>query len=256
MMASDSSMSGRVALVTGAASGIEKATALAFARRSAKVMLADIDNTAGRALAAQMDPSGERVRFVRRDVADEQQVGDIVAETLRVFERIDDVVNHAGVEGPQALLVDSEQADWDRVLAVNLCGVELCMKHQLAVMLRQGGGAIVNMASIAGLVGFPRLSAYVASKLGIVGLPRAAALEYASRGIRINAICPGPIRTPMLDRIFGADSAVAEQIASQVPMARVRKPEEVAEAVVWLSSESAAYVTGHALTVDGGWVAK
>lgn len=251
-------MHGKVALVTGAASGIGRATAIAFARRGASVVLSDVSDESGRALAKELVESGFAALFVPCDVSQETQVRDLVGEAVRRFGRLDYAFNNAGIEGQQGFLAESGQGNWDRVLAVNLRGVELCMRYEIEQMLRQNGpgGSIVNTSSVAGLAGFPGLAAYAASKHGIIGLTRAAALEYAARNIRVNAVCPGPIHTPMLDRLMSAEPGMEAQIVGRVPMGRVGKPEEVAEAVLWLISDAASYVTGHALPVDGGWLAQ
>lgn len=252
----EKTMQGKVALVTGASSGIGKATALAFAERGARVVLSDVLEKEGAALASEMEAAGLTAHFIRCDVSDEEQVRQLIKGVVQTFGRIDYAFNNAGIEGQQNLLAQSSQDNWDRVMAVNLRGVEMCMKYELEEMLRQGGGSIVNTASIAGIVGFPGLSAYVASKHAIVGLTQTAALEYGTKNIRINAVCPGPIATPMLDRLMASQPGMEAQLTSQVPLGRIGKPEEIADAVVWLISDSASYVTGHALPVDGGWTAK
>lgn len=247
---------GMVALVTGSASGIGRATAQAFAREGAKLLLTDIQEAEGNALAESLRREGGAASFLRCDVSRPEEVEEMVARAMSEFGRLDLACNNAGIEGDQAATADCDEANWDHVIAVNLKSVWLCMKREIQAMLAGGGGAIVNMSSIAGLVGFPGLPAYVASKHGILGLTRTAALEYARQGIRVNAICPGVIHTPMVDRYVQGDAEKLRAMTANEPLGRLGRSEEIASAVLWLCSKESSFVTGHPLVVDGGWVAQ
>jgi len=249
-------MMGRVALVTGAGSGIGRATAVAFSRQGARVVVSDRDAAGGEQTVASIRSAGGDALFVRADVAVPRDVEALVARTVHDYGRLDFAFNNAGIEGRQALTADTSEEDWDRVIAVNLKGVWLCMKHEIPRMLAGQGGVIVNCSSVAGLVGFAQLPAYVASKHGVVGLTKTAALEYARSGIRVNAVCPGAIQTPMIDRVVAARPELAAALAAAEPVGRMGRPEEIAGAVVWLCSDEASFVTGQAWAVDGGWVAQ
>ncbi|MBS2031375.1 MAG: SDR family oxidoreductase [Deltaproteobacteria bacterium] len=245
-----------VALVTGASTGIGRAAALAFARGGARVVLADVQGEAGEQAVRQIRGEGGEARFIRADVAKASEVARLFGDTLEAYGRLDFAFNNAGIEGELASTVACTEENWDRTLAVNLKGVWLCMKHELAQMRAQGRGAIVNCASIAGLVGFRDLPAYVASKHGIVGLTRTAALEHARDGIRVNAVCPGAIRTAMVDRLIRQRPEMESALVAGEPVGRVGTPEEIANVVTWLCSSMASFVTGQAIAVDGGWVAQ
>lgn len=249
-------MAGSVALVTGAASGIGRATAEAFAREGARVVVSDVAAGAGEAVAAAIRERGGQAVFAACDVSRPERVEALVARTVEAFGRIDFAFNNAGVEGETAPTAECTEANWDRVMGINLKGVWLCMREEIPRMLAQGGGAIVNCSSVAGLVGFPGIAAYAASKHGLIGLTRTAALEYAARGIRVNAVCPGVIRTPMVERFTGGEAEAQAQLVASEPIGRMGTPEEVAAAVVWLCSDAASFVTGHAMVVDGGFVAR
>lgn len=250
------SFEGRVALVTGGAAGIGRAAVTAFCRSGARVVVADIDAQAAEVTMNLVRTSGVDATFVQTDVSQPVQVERLFAIIGEKFGRLDAAFNNAGVEGRRARTADSADSEWDRVIGVNLTGVYLCMKHELRVMVREGRGAIVNNASVAGQAGLSGHPAYVASKHGIIGLTRAAALEYAKSGIRVNAVCPGLIRTEMIDRLTGgAPEALAGLLASE-PVGRMGTPEEVASAVVWLCTDEASFVTGHAMAVDGGYLAQ
>jgi NAD(P)-dependent dehydrogenase (short-subunit alcohol dehydrogenase family) len=246
----------KVALITGGGSGIGRATALAFAREGAKVVVADIVVEGGEETVRQIKAAGGEAIFVKTDVAKGAEVVALIKKTVETYGRLDCAFNNAGIEGTIALTAESSEDNWDRVIAVNLKGVWLCLKHEIPQMLKQGGGAIVNTASVAGLVGGAGASAYVASKHGVNGLTKTAALEYAKHGIRVNAVCPGVIRTPMLERAFASNLQLMEAMAAMEPIGRMAAPEEVAEAVVWLCSDAASFVTGLPMAVDGGWVAQ
>jgi NAD(P)-dependent dehydrogenase (short-subunit alcohol dehydrogenase family) len=247
---------GKIALVTGGGSGIGRATALTFAREGAKVVVADVVVDGGEDTVGQIKAAGGEAMFVKTDVARAAEVDAVVTAAVATYGRLDCAFNNAGVEGMLQTTVEYGEAHWDRVLAINLKGVWLCMKYEIAQMLKQGSGAIVNTASAAGLVGFPHLSAYVASKHGVVGLTKTAALEYAKAGIRVNAVCPGGIRTPMLERAFKMMEGFAEAAVATEPVGRLGQPGEIAEAVVWLCSDAASFVTGVPMAVDGGLVAQ
>lgn len=249
-------LSGKVAVVTGGSAGIGRACALALAREGAKVLVADVMVAEGEQTARTITSAGGQAAFVKTDVSQENDVREMVARAADVYGRLDCAVNNAGIEGVSASTAECTVENWDRTLAINLKGVWLCMKYEIGRMLEQGGGAIVNMSSVAGLVGFRGLPAYVASKHAVAGLTKTAALEYAQAGIRVNGICPGVIRTAMVDRITGRDPEVEAQFAALEPVGRMGTPEEVAEAVVWLCSDAASFVTGHLLAVDGGFVAQ
>lgn len=244
----------KVALVTGASFGIGKATAIAFARQGAKVVVADISED--HETVSQIKQEGGEAVFFRCNVADADEIKSLINKTIELYGRIDFAFNNAGIEGTAASTHDCSKENWDKTLAVNLTGVWLCMKYQIPHMLEQGGGAIVNCASVAGLVGFPNLPAYTASKHAVIGLTKTAALEYARQNIRINAVCPGVIKTPMIDRFTGNNKEAEKQFESMEPVGRLGQPEEVASAVLWLCSSEASFVTGQALAVDGGWVAQ
>ncbi len=250
------SMQGKVAMVTGASAGIGRAAALAFAREGAHVALADIDVERGEATATEVEGLGVEATFIRADVSDGSSVADLVRGTVDRLGRLDFAFNNAGIEGVQAPTADCTVENWDRTIAVNLTGVFFCMREEIPRMLDHGGGVIVNNSSVAGLVGFPGIPAYTASKHGILGLTKTAALEYASQGIRVNAVCPGVIDTEMITRFTHGDAAVADQLLETEPVGRLGTPTEIADAVVWLCSERASFVTGHALAVDGGFVAR
>ena len=247
---------GKVALVTGGSSGIGRATALVFAREGAKIVVADVLVNDGQETVNLIQRQGGEAIFVKTDVSRANEVEAMTNKAIETYGRLDYAVNNAGIEGAIAPTADCTEANWDRTIDTNLKGVWLCMKYEIPQMLKRGGGSIVNMASVAGLVGFQGLPAYCASKGGIVQLTRAAALEYAKAGIRINAVCPGVIHTPMVDRVTGGKPEVEAQFTALEPVGRMGNPEEIAEAVVWLCSDAASFVTGHPLVVDGGLVAQ
>lgn len=249
-------LEGRVALVTGGGSGIGRAASSAFAGAGARVIVSDVAAPGGEDTVALIRKAGGDALFVRADVSRAADVATLVARAIESYGKLDCAFNNAGIEGTMASTADCTEENWDRVIAVNLKSVWLCMKHELPHMLGRKAGAIVNCSSVAGLVGFPELPAYVASKHGIVGLTRAAALECATAGVRVNAVCPGVIRTPMIDRITGGRAEEEARFIDAEPVRRMGRPEEVAAAVVWLCSDAASFVTGHALAVDGGWMAQ
>lgn len=245
-----------VALVTGGAAGIGRAAVLAFAKQGAKVAIADVKTDRGNELAHAVEKSGGRAIFVQTDVSKTGDVEKLIGKTVSTFGRLDCAFNNAGIEGKMATTAECTEENFDRTIAINLRGVWLCMRYEIQQMLRQGGGgAIVNMSSVAGLVGFENLPAYVASKHGVIGLTKTAALEYAKSGIRVNAVSPGVIHTEMIDRITGKDPAMEKQFVGLEPMGRMGTPEEIADAALWLCSKGASFVTGQALAIDGGLVA-
>jgi NAD(P)-dependent dehydrogenase (short-subunit alcohol dehydrogenase family) len=245
----------KVALVTGGSYGIGQAAALAFAQRGARVVIADWIEDKDHVTLDKIRDAGGEALFIKCDVSKASDVKAMTDKLVSAYGRLDFAFNNAGIEGISAVTQECTQENWDRTLAVNLTGIWLCMKNELNQMTHQGKGVIVNCASVAGLVGFAGLPAYVASKHGIVGLTKTAALENAKLGIRINAVCPGVIRTAMIDRITGKDKAAEKQFADMEPMGRFGDPAEVAEAVVWLCSDAASFITGQTLAVDGGWIA-
>ena len=249
---------GKVALVTGAGSGIGRASALAFGRAGARVVVSDVDPVGGAETVRRIEEAEGEARFIKADVSDEGQVEALVDGCLESFGRLDYAHNNAGIGEQAASLHSTERRAFERVLAVNVIGVWLCLKYEAPVMLKQpGGGAIVNTASLAGLIGFANHVAYSTSKHAVIGITRTAALEYARRGIRVNAVCPAFIKTPMVEGLMASDSRLSEErLASMQPMGRIGTPEEVAEAVVWLCSDAAAFITGIALPIDGGTTAR
>lgn len=247
---------GAVALVTGGSAGIGLAAARAFAAEGSAVLIADVHEREGVEAARAIADAGGRARFVATDVARAADAQAMVEEALRAFGRLDHAFNNAGVEGDAAPTADCTAENWAHVIAVNLTGVWQCMRAEIPAMLEGGGGAIVNNSSVAGLVGFAGSPAYVASKHGVVGLTKAAALDYARQGIRVNAVCPGIIHTQMIDRYTHGDARQEAALTAGEPAGRMGTPEEVAAAVLWLCSDGAGFVTGQALAVDGGWVAR
>ncbi|MBS1683443.1 MAG: glucose 1-dehydrogenase [Bacteroidetes bacterium] len=241
----------KVAIITGGASGIGQATAIAFARLGAKVVLADVQD-AGDTLHHVRQPGGDGI-YVKCDVSKEADVKALVGKTIEEYGRLDFGINNAGVEGANKSLRDLTEAEWDKTVDINLKGVWLCMKHEIPYILQQSKGAIVNTASIAAMVGFPNMAAYVASKHGIAGLTKVAALELAKTDLRVNAICPGAIRTPMAERGMGSDPQSVNAYTSLIPMGRMGLPEEIADTIVYLCSPSASYITGMVMVADGGW---
>ncbi len=246
--------SGKIALVTGAGSGIGRASALAFARKGAHVVVSDVTRETGEETVRLVRREGGDGSFVAADVGRSDEVEQLIEHVVQTFGRLDYAHNNAGVVRG-GLTHEISESDWTRILEINLTGVWRCMKHEIVQMLRQGSGAIVNTASVAGLVGIVERSAYSASKHGVVGLTRVAALEYAQSGIRVNAVCPGVIRTGMTAARY-ADPELRARNAELEPIGRWGEPEEVAAAVVWLCSEASSFVTGVAMPVDGGWVAR
>jgi NAD(P)-dependent dehydrogenase (short-subunit alcohol dehydrogenase family) len=248
----------KVAIVTGATSGIGKATAQALAREGARVVIAGRRASLGEEITAELRVQGLEATFVRLDVRDPESIQHMVEATVRHYGRLDIAVNNAGIGGANVPLAEYPADTWDEVMAVNLKGVFLCMKHEIPQILRSGGGAIVNMSSDMGLAAAPfGITAYVASKHGVVGLTRAAALEYATQSIRINAICPALTDTAMMSYAKEHHPEfLASYIDSHIPMKRVASPEEQASAILWLCSPESSFVTGHALPVDGGVLVK
>ncbi len=246
----------KVALVTGAAMGIGEATALAFAKEGAKVVVSDT-SPKGEEVVARIRKEGGDARFIAADVSRPSEVKALVEGAVKTFGRLDIAFNNAGISGEQAPTADMTEGGWEKTLSINLSGVFYCMKYELAQMLQQGGGAIVNNASILGTVGFAGAAAYVAAKHGVLGLTKTAALEYATKGIRVNAVCPGFIETPMLSAAgLLQDKNTRSMLEGLHALNRLGQPDEVAQAVVFLASERASFITGHPLLVDGGYVAR
>ncbi|WP_295482629.1 SDR family oxidoreductase [uncultured Pseudomonas sp.] len=244
--------SGQVALVTGGAAGIGRATALAFAAQGLKVVVADVDAVGGEATLGLIHESGGDGLFVACDVTHDSDVRQLHERIVAAYGRLDYAYNNAGIEIEKGRLAEGSEAEFDAIMAVNVKGVWLCMKYQLPLMMAQGGGAIVNTASVAGLCAAPKMSIYAASKHAVIGLTKSAAIEYAKKGIRVNAVCPAVIDTDMFRRAYEADPRKAEFAAAMHPVGRIGKVEEIASAVLYLCSDGAKFTTGHSLTVDGG----
>lgn len=250
-------MQNRVAIVTGGGSGIGRATALAMVREDARVVISDVSEAEGESVVKEIKQSGGEALFVKTDVSQSTDVQSLVNKTIEAYGRLDYAVNNAGIGGTLALTADYTELDWNRVIGVNLTGVWLCMKYEIPRILDQGGGAIVNVSSILGWVGFANACAYTSSKHGIIGLTKVAAMEYATNGIRVNAVCPAFIATPMLERAgLTAGSEMYNAVVALHPIKRLGTPEEVAEMIVWLCSDAASFVTGSAMLIDGGYVAQ
>lgn len=245
-----------VALVTGAATGIGYATARAYCEAGCRVVLADRDEERGVEASAELRKAGGDAIFIACDVSDPQQVRALHREIMELFGKLDVACNNAGIEGEQAPTAESSLENFDRVIGINLRGLFVCMQEQLKIMQKQNSGAIANLASVAGLIGFGGLPAYCASKGGVIQLTKTAALEYATSGIRVNAICPGAIKTEMIDRITHKDPETEKAFDALHPMNRMGTVEEVADTIVWITSPQAGFITGQALAVDGGMVAR
>ena len=250
------SFENKVALVTGAASGMGLATAKAFAEAGAAVALADVNGDGARAAADALVAAGHKALGIRCDVADLDEVEAMVKQTVSTFGRLDMAFNNAGVQSPVAETADADPKDYDFVMGVNLRGVWNCMKHELLQMRKQGSGAIVNNSSLGGLVGIAERGIYHASKHGVVGLTKSAGLEYAAKGIRINAVCPGIIETPMVMGMLETQPEAMAALMKEVPMGRLGRAEEIADAMLWLCSPASSFVIGHALPVDGGYTVR
>ena len=264
-MVTNQDFTGKVAFVTGAGSGIGRAAALAFARAGASVVAADIAGQNSEETARLIKAAGGRAGAVTCDVTQATDVQAALDQTIATFGRLDCAFNNAGVEQRNAAVADFEEGEWNRIMDVNLRGIFLCMKYQIPLLLKQGGGAIVNTSSGAGVIGIKGGAAYAAAKHGVkggaayaaakhgvIGLTKSAALDYAAQGIRINAVAPGYIATPMMERFTGGTDQGREQVVSEEPIGRMGQPEEVAEAALWLCSDAASFLVGHALVVDGG----
>lgn len=246
------SFSGQVALVTGAANGIGRATAQAFAAEGLKVVVSDVDSQGGEATVALIRQAGGEALFVRCDVSKDAEVQALMTAVIEAYGRLDYAFNNAGIEIEKGRLNEGSEAEFDAIMGVNVKGVWLCMKYQLPLLLAQGGGAIVNTASVAGLGAAPKMSIYSASKHAVIGLTKSAAIEYAKKKIRVNAICPAVIDTDMFRRAYEADPKKGEFAAAMHPVGRIGKVEEIAAAVLYLCSDAAAFTTGQALAIDGG----
>jgi len=243
----------KVAFVTGAASGIGRETALAFAREGAKVVAADISEQGNQETVHLIEDQGGQAIAVKCDVTRSEDVKAALDKTVEAFGRLDFAFNNAGIEPRNpAPTAEYEEEEWNRIIDINLRGVFLCMKHEIPLILKQGGGAIINTSSGAGIIGIKGSPAYTAAKHGVIGLTKAAALDYAAQNIRVNAVCPGYIDTPMMGRFTGGTDEGRAQVIAEEPIGRMGKPEEIAAAVVWLCSDAAAFMVGHAMVIDGG----
>ena len=244
----------KVALITGGSFGIGRATAIAFAKKGAKIVIADWKEN--QETMDLIENSGGEAIFVKCDVSKSEDVKAMVEETINTFGQLDYAFNNAGIEGASAPTQDCTEENWDKTIGINLKGIWLCMKYEIPEMLKNRKGVIINCSSVAGLIGFQGLPAYVASKHGVIGLTKTAALENAPLGIRINAVCPGVIQTAMIDRLTGKTKEAIKQFTELEPVGRFGQPDEIANAVIWLCSDEASFVTGVAMPVDGGFVAQ
>jgi len=252
----DAQLKDKVALVTGGASGIGRATALAMATEGATVVVADRNREAGEAVIGELEAHGGAALFVHMDVANSSSVNAGIDEIIEKYGRLDCAFNNAGVAGDDRFIADTSDEEWDRVISINLTGVWTCLRREIQAMLPRGGGRIVNTASVAGLVGWRAGAAYSATKHGVIGLTKSAALEYARHNIRINAVCPGVIETPMAAPLENNPGGIRDRLLKKHPQGRFGKAEEIAEAVVWLCSDRSSFTNGHMLTVDGGYTAR
>lgn len=249
-------MTGKVAVITGGASGIGRATALAFARHGTKVIIGDVDLGGAKDTVASIKDKGGDADCLQVDVTKSTDVKAMVARAVAQYGGLDFAFNNAGLVGPTVGVVDTSEEDWAHVVATNLTGMWLCMKYEIPEMLKRGKGAIVNNGSVTGLIGAPGAVANVSSKHGVTGLTKSAALQYATQGIRVNAVAPGNVRTPTLARLIASHPAAETTLLSVVPQGRWCEPEEIADAVIFLCSDAASHITGHVMPVDGGWTAR
>ena len=251
-----SDVNGKTALVTGAGSGIGRAAALALANGGANVVVADVDIDGGRETVALIEAAGGRATFAHADVSRAADVEALVNAAVETYGGLDCAFNNAGIQGDLSPTAECTEENWDAITGINLKGVWLCMKYEIQQMLKQGRGAIVNNASNFGIVGSNGMPAYSAAKHGVIGLTKTAAIEYAGRGVRVNVVCPGPVQTPLVDKIVVRQPEIVDAIVAQQPIGRMGNPDEVARAVVWLCSDEASFVVGSVLSVDGGYVAQ
>ncbi len=249
------SLRDKVIFVTGASSGIGRETSLDLARQGAVLVLADVNEKDGLSLVEEIQAAGGRARFVKLNVCDGAAVAEVMAGIAETEGRLDVAINNAGVEHTNQRLADIDEKVWDRTLDVNLKGVWLCMKYEIQQMLKQGGGHIINLASVAGLKGAPTLAPYAASKFGVVGLTKTAAMEYAREGVRVNAVCPSFIRTPMVQRVLDMDPSIEKKLARSNPMQRLGETQEVSRVIAWLCTDDSSFITGQAIAIDGGLTA-
>ena len=248
-------LEGKTALITGSGSGIGRSTALLMAKEGARIMVSDINEEGGQETVKMIVDSGGEAAFVKANVANAEEVKNLVAQTVQIFGRLDIAVNNAGIGGPFVPTSKYQDADWDKVIAVNQTGVFYCMREELKYMEQQGSGSIVNIASIAGLKALSNSIAYVASKHAVIGMSKTAAVEYAKMNIRVNAVCPVFTRSPLFDQMFDFGPGYEEKLKRNIPLRRYGQPEDIANAILWLSTDASSFVTGLALPVDGGMMA-